>query len=249
MNEQQVNAELIAQMFPVWITNFRLNLQKIWASKCVSDLQATTHKPLAICFGAGPSLEKQLETIKNHPKGHGTMYVCCDKALKLLLDYNIYPDIVTCIDADPIVESFFPRVIKLRHDIKAVFSTTIDPRIVRLWPLDKTYFVNAHVCGRVSDPQGVDAALQIISGKTVMNTSGNVGMFNVILSAFLGAKTIALVGMDLSGHHEFYSDYAKTWITGLSRDLGIRIVNCTEGGTLYGEGLQEMPLKEFLGLL
>lgn len=250
MNEEEINDALVKQMFPSWMTNFRRNMPTIWNSKCVSNLKEETHKPTAIIIGAGPSVfeHDHLKLLaENRPD---MLIIACDKILISCLKAGLIPDIVTSIDSDPVIFDFFNHASVYNNckKIKAVFATTIHPSVVRSW-LGKMYFVNTHITGKLSDPVGVDSALQHISGKIAMNTSGNVGMFSFILAAYLGCKKICLVGMDLSGHHEFYSDYSKTWIAGLSKDLNIKVTNCTEGGTLYNvENMIEMTLKDFLKL-
>lgn len=248
------NEVLLKEMFPIWMANFRANLPAIWESRCISELKDTIASP-AIIIGAGPSLLEHnhpsvLVRAKNRNELNAKI-ICCDRALEPCVKLGLVPSIVTAIDADPQVGMFFRNIILLRviQKIKAVFSTTVHPDVVEGWPGRRSniYFVNTHMTGKVSDPYGTDAVMQHVSNKIIMNTSGNVGIFSLILSAYMGAKDIALVGMDMSGHHQIYEEAVRTWISGLSRDIGLRIVNCTEGGNLTSvENMKEMPLSEWL---
>ena len=247
------NDALLKEMFPAWMANFRANLPTIWGSRCICELNNTIGNP-AIIVGAGPSLLG-----RNHPQklaeakreGLNATIICCDRALEPCIKLGLVPDIVTAIDADPQVSKFFHDISMYRsvQRIRAVFSTTVHPDVVEGWPgwLSNVYFVNSHIAGKVSDPHGPDAVMQHVSGKIIMNTGGNVGIFSMILATYMGAKNIALVGMDMSGHHEIYEEAARTWISGLSKDLGLRTVNCTEGGNLHAvDNMEEMPLSEWL---
>lgn len=238
------NDALLKQMFPEWMTHFRINLPLVQQSKCVSDLRKKYKSNTAIVIGAGPSLEKQIDLLKAQ-QNENIILICCDKALYPCLKKGLVPNIVTSIDSDKKVGEFF-MLPYAEAKTDAVFDTFVHPSVISKWSGEK-YFVNAHFAGKVSDPTGPDAMLQALSGKIVMNTGGNVGIFSFILAAFLECKTIALVGMDMSGHHEIYKEAAETWIAGLGRDLDIKVYNCTEGGNLYNiDGLKESTLENFL---
>lgn len=250
------NDALLEAMFPQWMIHFKANLPIIWQSSCVSELK-DVYSGAAIIIGAGPSLDKQLPVLAEmqrqsiylpiHLRPKVTL-ICTDRALIPCLKAGIVPSIVTSIDSDRDVWDYYrhKKVQDSMDFIKAVFGTFTHPYVVRNWKGSK-YFVNTHLTGKVSDPHGQDAILQAISGKIVMNTGGNVGIFSFILAAYLGAQRIVLVGMDMDGHHEIYAEAAKTWLAGFARDLKIDIVNCTEGGNLYNiEGVREQPLNEMI---
>lgn len=74
------------------------------------------------------------------------------------------------------------------------------------------------------------------------------------LVALVGKEKLDSVFIRMRNPHldqEFYTDPAYMWyrqaFLDLVQDADCQTYNCTEGGILFGEGVETLPLKEFLG--
>ena len=136
------------------------------------------------------------------------------------------------------------------------------------------------------DGNEIDSQLMEMNGYPSMNAGGNVGSSCWMLAQVLGAKDVALTGMDFSYYEHtpykntqyyqeaidlvgkdgldaiyewiwnpyvnklFYTDPAYLWYRNcfleMVKDATCKTTNCTEGGILFGEGLDFKSLKDWL---
>jgi hypothetical protein len=180
----------------LWYENFAVNLPTVRAEKDVSQLPKFKGEPVVL-VGAGPSIWKfnHLELLEKWRKP----MIACDKMLIPLLKRGIKPNIVASVDGDPSIKSFYddPVVDGAKDDVKAVFTTTVHPDVVKRCPFERFWFVNFYDDPTL--PRSLTRAFHVMSGrKTVLVTGGTVGFFIVNLAYYLEADPIILVGYDYS---------------------------------------------------
>lgn len=179
----------------LWYENFAVNLPVIRDGKDVKNLPKFNEP--CVVVGAGPSVWKfgHLDLLKKwrHP------IICADKILIPLLKERITPTIVSSVDGDPVIKSFYddPVVDEHKGDVKAVFAATVHPDVVKRCPFEVYWFVNAH--DEPTNPRSLTAAFHFMSKrKSIMVSGGTVGFLNWNLAYFLGADPIILIGYNYS---------------------------------------------------
>lgn len=80
-----------------WLNNSILNLKKLHDSFDISLLKKYYRGYPALIVSAGPSLDKNLDTLKNYVDNY--IIFCVDTALSALLKKNIFPDFICSIDS------------------------------------------------------------------------------------------------------------------------------------------------------
>mgnify|MGYP001626209389 CR=1 FL=1 len=179
----------------LWYDNFAVNLPMIRGGRDVSELPRFDGEPVVL-VGAGPSIWKfnHLELLGKWRKP----IICVDKMLIPLLKRGIKPNIVASVDGDPSIKSFYddPAVDEV-EGVKAVFSVTVHPEVVKRCPFEKYWFIN--IFDEPTEPRSLTAAFHFMSGrKSMLVAGGTVGFFIVNLAYFLGCNPIILIGYDYS---------------------------------------------------
>ena len=171
--------------------------------------------------------------------------------------------------------------------MKAIISTSVTPKITRrcLEAGMELYWWNP-IYDDYADKASITRKIFNITKAPCMSTGGNVGTSAwVFANAILGAKKIALLGMDLSYapgtpfertqyYHELKEVFKKriadgfikiynphlneTWYTDpayywyrenflkLAATVDSVTYNCTEGGILFGKGIEFLGFRKFL---
>jgi len=180
----------------LWFENFALNLATVRTGKDVMELPKFKGEPVVV-VGGGPSIWKygHLDLLEKwrHP------ILCCDIMLVELLKRGIKPNIVSSIDALPMIEKFYddPIVDKYKDEVKAVLIATIHPSVLKRCPFEKYWYVNIYDDPR--KPKSITAMFHYMANqKTMLVSMGNVGAMLWNLSLILGCKPIILVGFDYS---------------------------------------------------
>jgi len=104
------------------------------------------------------------------------------------------------------------------------------------------------------EPGSVTAGLMAENGWPCVNAGGNVGTAAWMMATeVLEKPTVALTGMDF-GYYDawFFTDPAYFWyresFLELVVDSDSKTINCTEGGILFGPGIDVGPLADFLAV-
>lgn len=203
-----------------WITNFALNLDKIWSGKSVKNLKNLRNKSgsSAIVIGRGPSLSKHKHLELLSSSNYSGTIVCSDGILTTVLENGITPDkfpnfFVVTIDPQDVQKKFYEEKIieKYGSKIKALFSTTTSPNVIEQaenFGLEIFWFHN------LIDFDNENISLNSVFGKMVrsknhydglpaIQTGGNVGTSSWVLSwSILQCSPIAMIGID----HGFLAD-------------------------------------------
>lgn len=129
--------------FDIWIKNFALNLENIWSGHSAKELTPLINEkskkyPSGIVIGRGPSLKKNDHlTLLANSNFNGTI-ICSDGILKNALKAGVIPNMfekffVVTIDAQEIQLDLYddPIIEKFGNKIKAIFSTTTSPKVIK----------------------------------------------------------------------------------------------------------------------
>lgn len=226
----------------------------------------------AVIVGAGPSLEKNIEHLKQ-VKGNAII-MCVDAALDTLINAGIIPDIVASIERTEITTKFYKREV-IPEDIIYLGPNVIPGSILERF--DRIIFT-----GRKGD--GLFNCFNEFLGFNNLSIGANVSHILIAFAQYLGCNPIIFVGLDLAysegkthtklvmqnldekdinnvyknkesivyvkGQNgemletfEFFM-YAKTWIEmQISKQEDIKFINATEGGANI-EGAQNLKLKD-----
>ncbi len=181
LDEVSADFSVQANFGRLWTRNIALNLPRL------STPSTALPRPNEVLVAAaGPSLEKQRETLRSLRPGR--FLLAADTALPTLLLWGEPPDAVLSIDA---------QVISYRHYLRGLPSQTITFLELAVPPsLFRRSARSFAVAG--GHPLSLLAARQI-GGVPVIDTSGgNVGHAAVSLAIELGASRVHLFGADFS---------------------------------------------------
>lgn len=176
----------------LWASNIRENLQEINNSKDITDIPKI--KGASLCIANGESLNLHLDEI-NKFKG---IIFSCERNIIKLLEKDIVPNYMVCIDGDPIMEKFIDNHIidKYSDKIIGIFTTTVSPNILKRWKGEKVFF-NAWL-DNVTEVKSVSLVFQQLTRKSICHTGGNCGTTLWFLAHFLESNPIVLLGLDLA---------------------------------------------------
>jgi len=185
--------------------------KEIWRKHASEHARFAPFKPLSnfmntgigralICVANGYSLEREIETLKQHKNDHDVM--CCDKSLGLLLEHGIKPKF--CIVCDANVD--YEKYMKPWEDQLDETVLCINVCGNTKWSFngnwkDKYFFVNFDVLetenefSKISGCQNQIPAATNVSGAMVVfvTQSDNTGRRN-----YFGYDKILLLGFDYS---------------------------------------------------
>ena len=215
----------------------------------------------AIIVAAGPSLRKNVEVLKKI-KGHA-LIICTDRAVSVLDEFGIEPDIITSIDAEKNPKFIDYHVAK---NVPIICSYQLNKETQRMFK-GRIIFFHSLIYERVLLGEKIGPCDGLDMG-------GNVAGGSFILCEQLGIKTIVLIGQDLAflngkHHADGKSDGVPTIevveIEGIdgklvqSNDMwiqfkqfyerqinlhpDIRVIDATEGGALI-KGTEIMSLED-----
>ena len=170
-----------AQFGKRWFKNILQNL--VYAEEYSSPLSPSALIKIA---GAGPSIEMQLDLLKN--ERDKSILIATDTVLPYLSGENIRPDIIISIDCQHITYNHFMGYDY--SDIPAVLDLASPPSLSRYFS-KKTYFSSGHPLSRY-------IATYWKYFPVIDTSGGNVGHSAVSLAQSLGAGTIELFGLDYS---------------------------------------------------
>lgn len=146
-----------------------------------------SHDIPVACVGCGPSLDKNIESLKDFPG----IIICVDRAYRSLRARNIKPDLVLEVDCryDLIAEML--NVPGTENDT-LVLNTCSDPKIAKNWKGKILWFLMVH-----PGVQFMDYILPaLFPGFGGIMNAGNVGNASVLLADAMGLSPIILVGQD-----------------------------------------------------
>ena len=187
INYKKISLASDIQQARKWRNNIIINLSYIFKNPKADDFFGTFEGIPAICVSAGPSLDKNIEEIKN-AEGKA-LIMCVGTALKALLKHNINPDIVVSIDGNEANYKHFKDIAEI-PDTYLFAEMGNHYRIQSQWNDKQAFFtMKRNFSGWVEKLKGE---------YTPIKTGGTVAHSMVDLAYKLGADPIVLVGQDLA---------------------------------------------------
>lgn len=243
------NAAATMAVYRQWFENYEANRPLILRSKGLDSLPIIES---AVVVGAGWSLRKNIELLE----GLGVPVVTSDKCLKRVMEHTRPLAVCALNTAATAVEEW------LDVDSKGIFlvaPVTAHPRTFTNWK-GPVIFVNPeNTC---------DELVCLVKKETGLKPSyrgENAGMFSLITAVAMGAKRVAMIGMNYcyeteeeawnatrQNHVVKMKDYTGgivytvlDWLNSRTSFLefcdfvkaeGVNVVNCSEGGILWEQG-------------
>ena len=126
-----VDINTIAKFSKTWLFNTIENITYINSNNTylLSDLKNKFKGQAALIAGAGPSLTENIEYIKNHRENFVIFAV--NKAVKYLLQNNIIPDFIVCLDAN-FVKKTLEGTENYLKDINVITDIRTDKNVAKL---------------------------------------------------------------------------------------------------------------------
>jgi hypothetical protein len=129
----------------LWVDNYAANIQlgnfnrtNVRSIKSLVDSNTTFKKPVAL-IAAGPSLDKNINQLKEHQDKF--IILCADVILYRLISEGITPDFVCSIDPNPSIMRLWGDIDT--QGLKLIAPTTVSPSVLDMWKGDIWLF-NQH---------------------------------------------------------------------------------------------------------
>ncbi|MCC6679711.1 MAG: motility associated factor glycosyltransferase family protein [Phycisphaeraceae bacterium] len=168
-------------------SNLAGNLAHYAAGSTTDDLHRVATGYPAVCVGAGPSLVKNIDLLRDPVVRRNIVLISAQTTLKPLLARGIYPDFVTALDYSQISVRFYEDLPPL-PGVTLVAEPKVHPAVLDAFPgpvrLTANKF-NDQLLGPLASPR-----INIRPGATVAHLS-------VYLAEHLGCDPIIMIGQDL----------------------------------------------------
>lgn len=188
----KININTLRKFYSVWRDNLAENLEILNNNRGVKSLfRQFKDKPLVI-VAAGPSLDKQLDSLKAY---RDNVYImACTTVLPALKKYSIVPDFIIAIDSGGVItrhlESYFGGLRKQK--ILYITDPTIQPKTLDYFDDDYIFFIDSEQ--PVYKYFFIDERFNhgnILKGGTVMSSA-------IDCAVKLGFDPICFIGLDLA---------------------------------------------------
>lgn len=167
--------------------NLASNLDRYAAGATIAELHEVTRGYPAVCVGAGPSLVKNVDLLRDPQVRQNIVLIAVQTALKPLLERGIRPDFVTALDYSPICKRFYEGLPEL-PDVTLVCEPKANAVILDAFPgpirVTASDFCDL-LLGDLKRP-----IPRIPSGATVAHLS-------YYLARHLGCDPVIFIGQDL----------------------------------------------------
>jgi hypothetical protein len=176
------------------VRNLSLNLHYYAAGADTNDLYRVAQGFPAVCVGAGPSLARNVDLLKDPDVRRNVVLISTQTTLKPLLDRGIRPDFVTALDYHEISKRFYEDLPDL-PDVTLVAEPKANPGVLDGYPgpirVTRSKFLDK-LLGELTRP-----IVPIPAGATVAHLS-------FYLAQHLGCDPIILIGQDLGFSNGLY---------------------------------------------
>ncbi|MEK3725715.1 motility associated factor glycosyltransferase family protein [Paenibacillus sp. FSL H8-0034] len=211
------------------ITRKKINLQisrgfqRNWTENCIANFPYTLTTPNildlrnnpfynrpVILVAAGPSLDDELEVLKEI-KSKGSAYIfSVGSAINTLVERGIYPDAACTYDPSPHNVKVFQKVIDRNiSTIPLLFGTSVDLQTIQQYPGPKLHMITSQ--------DSISRFLLRTKGGQMpafVNDASSIAIVALQLLFRLGCSTVILVGQNCAyrnkKHYASGIDYAKT---------------------------------------
>lgn len=182
----------------LWRNNCRANsiLQRI----PLGDIQNKGIGKTAVLVSMGPSLEKNVNVLRDLKNQNKVDILCVDKAMSYLIDNGVKPDLVMIADAQISYENYCEKYIPYSANIMLVANINSNPSWGQNWLGPKSYYVNKDNIQSEKEFSALSGIYdQIPAGSNVSNALG------ILASMVLNYDKYLLVGYDYAWHDNFYA--------------------------------------------
>lgn len=189
----------------IWINNIMNNLKLINQQKKIT-IKTNTSKTAAV-IAAGPSLDKTLNTLINHPDDY--FIIATDTAYQTLIKNKITPHIVVSLDGQIISKNHFIHK-EIHKDTVFLFDLTANYNSVKYLTSQKaqiSFFQSGHPFCKFAQQFSNVQFTSLFAG------SGTVTIAATDFAIMAGFKKIEVFGADFSYHH------GKTYTKGTYLDI------------------------------
>ena len=145
--------------------------------------------------GAGPSLDKNIDNLKEYQKT--SIIMCADVVLPVLLDHGIIPDFVVTIDPSDVLALHISACDT--SQITYICPTTVSPKVLQNWRGKVLFFNQAE--RKESHKYRTLKKIEMPGWTSLMNNYF-VGATMYQIANTLGAYVVGFVGYDLALTHE-----------------------------------------------
>lgn len=189
MEEKSADVNTIFKLAPVWTINFIKNLPKFSKFLPLGFFKDTFAGKAALIASPGPSLAKNIETIKKNRDKFVMMAV--GKAIKVLADNGITPDFVTFADA-----------VALEHQVKGAEEILKNTNIIMTSKTD-SLIAELEAKNKILYLAETDPFTKLFNKNSSTDpgcyqSASSVSIINYFAAKELGFKTIAFAGLDLA---------------------------------------------------
>ncbi len=221
INSMRINRNTALYFAEQWQSNFMENLEFVFRSVPVKSFFDVFKNIPAVIVSAGPSLDKNIEQLKE-AKGK-CVIICVGTALKALLQKNIEPDFVVSIDGG---KKNFEHFDGYKVKSPLVYDLTLYPKILKEYegPL-----IIAEIASTYT--QLLSNKLSLDFGR--LNTGPSVANLSLDFAYMLGCNPIVFIGQDLA-----YSDN-RTHASGTTYEKNRIKKNFDEKEYIYVDGNYE----------
>lgn len=229
--EKQIKSKFIQQATQRLLSarqceHFLQNLPNIYCSKTTSDIKPSLAGVDVMIASPGPSLSSSIDDIKTFRNSF--VLIAPLRSLPVLLDNNVIPDFA-------ILQDPADHTAKGLDLLPSDFSCEAIPLIISEYA-HKTSFESRFKEFIVVPSKALlgSAISTAIHGKDALKASGtSVATFAVTICAELGARSITLVGQDLSVTDIAYAGDAQKPQTQFKGDSQVLSCQGIDGGTLH----------------
>lgn len=183
----------VNQWVAIWTRNIAENYYLMKHAESIKILKDVCKDTTAVIVGAGPSLDKNIDELKNI----NALIISTDRAYKSLFARGIEPDLIVSIDChDDLILAYLNNVNSKKHIL--VLNSAADYKIARQWAGKIYYFNMGHAgiqfCDRVL-PFLFPNFMAVANVGCVANTA-------LIIANWIGCKSLILAGCDFSYPNE-----------------------------------------------
>ncbi|MEM1355157.1 MAG: 6-hydroxymethylpterin diphosphokinase MptE-like protein [Planctomycetota bacterium] len=169
------------------VRNLTCNMVPYAAGPTIAELEGAAKGYPAICVGAGPSLVKNLDLLKDPAVREQVVVIGVQTTLKPMLDRGIRPDFITAIDYSQICTRFYEDLPPL-PDVTLVAEPKCHPAILEAYPGP------VRVCkSPLNDQLLGDLARPI----PTIKSATTVAHLSFYLAQLLGCDPVLFIGQDL----------------------------------------------------
>lgn len=172
---------------PLTLSHLIRNLESLAGAPGLQQLGGSLRNVPAIIVAAGPSLKKNIDTLKE--AGDDFLVIATDTAFEPLLRHGIVPHTVITVDPTELNLKHFPRE-SYGAETLLLFDPESRPEIVRKFPRRLTFMTDKHPFFTWLDRQ--------LGGKGIVAKGSMVSQAGLYAAHYLGCDPLILIGQDLA---------------------------------------------------